>query len=367
MKLSWMVAVVIAGAAAAWIASGQMGDASGRPEAQEGQQLSTEIDRPLARVQVAAVTTEPMQDRLTLQGRSQADRVVHIRAETRGPIETVLVDRGQRVTEGDVVVRLDIDVREARVASAEATVEQYRVEFIAAERLNERGFSADITLNQARAALDRARADLQEAELDLERTEISAPFTGVIDSRPVEIGDFVDVGDVIATLVDLDPIVIVGQISERNLNEVAMGSVGNVTFIDGTTRPGVVSYIGRIADDATRTFPVEIQVANPDYYYIAGLTAELSLPIAQVMAHRVSPAVLTIHDDGRLGVKVVDDEDRVVFHEVTILGDSGEGLWIGGLPDQVDLITVGHDFVREGQQVIPVRDTQEPQVEGGGS
>ncbi len=84
------------------------------------------------------------------------------------------------------------------------------------------------------------------------------------------------------------------------------------------------------------------------------MTAELRLPAAERPAHRLSPAALTLSDAGAVGVKTVDADGRVRFREVEILADEPQGVWVAGLPETVTLITVGQEFVTEGQRVRPV-------------
>ena len=124
--------------------------------------------------------------------------------------------------------------------------------------------------------------------------------------------------------------------------------------MDGRVVDGIVSYVGIVAHPLTRTYAVELEIANPDGRVIEGLTAELELPIAEVMAHRVSPAVLSLADNGEVGVKAVDDANRVVFHPVEILGGTEDSIWLGGLPDTLTMIVVGQEFVQPGQIVRPV-------------
>ena len=85
-----------------------------------------------------------------------------------------------------------------------------------------------------------------------------------------------------------------------------------------------------------------------------GMTADIDLPLQDVMAYRISPAILSLSDEGHVGVKSVNAADEIVFHPVSIVGDDQEGVWIVGLPDRLRLVTVGQDFVSPGQKVVPV-------------
>lgn len=361
MPRSWIIAAVIALVATGWILSGQLGGPTPSEEAAATPAVAEPAAEPARMtVRVATVVARTIPDTLIVQGRTEADRRVTVRAETTGTVAEVLARRGDRLAAGDPILRLAVDDREAALIGAEALVAQRQIEFDAADNLNRRGHSADTTVAAARAALDQAIAARTLAELEIERMTIRAPFDGVLDDRLVEIGDYVDIGDRIAHVLDLDPILVVGQISERHLGRMTLGVAAAVGFPTGDTAEGHLSYIGRAADETTRTFPVEVEIANPDYAVIDGLTAELTLPMGEIRGHLVSPAVLTLADDGTLGVKALDDEARVAFFAVEVLSAGPDGVWIGGLPERARLITVGQEFVIPGQIVEPVEDSRAP-------
>lgn len=83
------------------------------------------------------------------------------------------------------------------------------------------------------------------------------------------------------------------------------------------------------------------------------MTAETTFMTDQIMAHFISPAILTLNEAGVLGVRSVDENDVVQFHPVQVLSDTSEGTWITGLPKQINLITVGQEFVKDGEKVLP--------------
>lgn len=361
MSRSLFIALACAVGAAAWILSGQFGDgateADGALAVASGETIDDAAAEPeeiIRTVRVRPSTAEPFEDLLVLYGRTAADRTVEVRAQIDGQVVEVSAERGDLVTAGQVLVRLSTDERAARVAQGEALVAQREAEHQAAARLNQSGYRSATDLAAAQAALDAARADLEVARLQLGRLEIAAPFDGRLDQRPVELGDFVDIGQTVATVVDLDPVRVVGQVSERHLGEIDMGEVANVQLLDGRVEQGVVSYVGATADEVTRTFPVEVEIANPDGTLISGVTAEISIPIARVMAHRVSPGILTLDDDGVIGLRAVDAEGTVVFYPVEIAGGSSGAVWVTGLPETADVIVVGQDFVIAGQRVNAV-------------
>ena len=359
MRRSWIIAVTIALLAAGWVLSGEIdwqqvfgGEPTPQPTAVAVPQPPPEP--PPLGVRVADFVAEPFVEEMILQGRTLADRKVTVRAEVYGVVEEVLVGRGESVRGESVLVRLEVQDRAARVMEAAALLRERELEWLAARSLNERGYRADTQLAQAAAELDAARAGLRLAEIGLDNIRLRAPFDGIVADRYVELGDFVDVGDPIAEVLDLDPLRVVVQVAERYLGRVQVGDSGWAVLVDGRRVDGVVGYVGPAANETTRTFPVELEVPNPDARVIEGLTAQVHLPVDEVRAHYMTAMVLTLSDDGRIGVKAVDADDRVVFHPVGIIaGDSG-GVWVSGLPPTVTVIVVGQEFVAAGQRVAPV-------------
>jgi len=358
MRLSVVVAVGIAGAAAAWIASGLFTEPSeatpGTDGAPGAQETAAQEQGPAFEVRVADLVAEPFVEEVAAFGHTGANRTVAIAAEIDGRIAEVLVENGSRVAAGDPIARIAISDLEAQVAQAQSLVEQRRVEYNAAAELGQSGYSARNQVATARANLSAAQAQLTQWQDQLAKTEITSPFAGVINDRAVELGSYVHAGDTIATLVDLDPVIISVYVTERHVGRVQVGALAEAALVTGETVDGIVRYVSAVADAATRTYEVEIEVANDDGAIVAGMTADVRIPGRQIMAYLISPAVIALADDGTIGVRVVDDRDVVQFMPITLLTDTTGGLWITGLPDRVRLITVGQEYVSEGQRVTPV-------------
>lgn len=306
----------------------------------------------LPQVRVATHVAREISREVLLSGRTEPDRRVELRAEAEGRVVRIAAARGEPVAAGTVVVELDGRDRLARLAEAASLVRQREIEHQAIGNLRNQQFTTEVQIAEAAAQLESARAAHERIKLEIANSTITAPFDGVLQERLVEVGDFVRVGDSIAELVDLDPLVISGNVNEREIGHVTLGSEGRAVLVDGTALSGTVRYVSRVADAGTRTFHVELAVPNPGHSIRAGLTAQLRLLADAVRVHTLSAALLSLADDGTVGVKVVDEQDRVRFHPVQIVGSAADGMHVTGLPDQVRLIVVGQGFVTEGQQVL---------------
>lgn len=305
-------------------------------------------------VRVRTLIAEPHAEAIAVLGRTEPSRAVTVRAETQGRVAEILVAEGAAIADGEPIVRLVEDDRRARLAEVEALLDQRTIELNAATKLADKGYQTQIRAAEMIALTEEARARLAAIELDLRRITVRAPFDGTVERRDVEVGDFVSVGDEIAYVIDLDPVLVVAELTERDIGRVARGQAASARLVTGQTVSGTIRYVSRVADPATHTFRVELEVPNPDGTIVAGATAELDVPLAPVAAHLVTPAVLTLGEDGTVGVKVVDGQGRVAFHPVTLVADGPEGVWVAGLPATATVIVVGQEFVVVGQAVTTI-------------
>jgi len=309
--------------------------------------------RPL-RVTVRHSVAESRVRSLMLTGQTEPSRAATLKAETAGRIIAVEAIEGSPVKQGDVIARLAMDDREARLDEAKALLDQRRIEYEAARKLSSKGFQTQVKLAESKAQMEAAQALLRRIELDIDRTVIRAPFDGVLQDRLVEVGDYLGTGDPVAVIVDLDPILAVAQLSERDAAVVRPDNEGQARLVTGEVVNGRVRYVSVVGAAGTRTFRVELELANGDGRIPAGLTTEVTLPIARVDAHRLSPAALTLNDAGVVGVNTVDAQNIVHFNPVELVDSAADGVWISGLPREATIITVGQEFVLPGQTVVPV-------------
>ncbi len=356
---SIVIAFAFAGIIVLWMVSGVLRSETNPGDSDTQTELESASD--LIAVRVANLTAEPRDASLTIRGRTEALRKVTLRSETQGIIANMPVERGAMVAEGEIICEIAINDREARLEEARATLAQRRAEYDAAQELGERGFRSDIQRSGARAAFNAAQANLRAAEVEVERTRIRAPFEGILDERHVNIGDYMSPGAPCGVVVDQDPFLIVGQVSERDVGSLTVGTAGIGRLVDGTEVQGIIRFIGTQADSATRTFRVELAVANAEGQLRDGITSDILVAIRSVEAHRVSPAVLTLAANGQIGIKILDENDIVRFAAVEIVADGFDGFWVRGLPPRARVIVVGHEYVIDGQRVRPVDVTEDYQ------
>ncbi len=149
----------------------------------------------------------------------------------------------------------------------------------------------------------------------------------------------------------LDPLLVTGQVSERNVGRLKLGMTGKVRLVTGQEAQGTLRFISPTADPRTHTFRIELAVPNPKHQLRAGITARIFLDLPAKPAHFLSPGLLTLDDRGRIGVRTVSAKGEVQFLPVSLLGQTAKGVWVAGLPEAVTIITVGQDYVVAGQKV----------------
>ena len=344
------MAVGVAVVVALWMLSG-LGSS---PADFSGDAEINRADGSTMRVRVEQASASDITREFIVSARTEPNRVVSLKAETDGAVVGIGVERGIPVATGDIIIELDMRDRNARLAEANALVAQRELELQARQNLRSRGeFASEVEIAEASARLESARASKARIELEINNVTMDAPFDGIVQDRNVEIGDYVRAGDAVVDLVDIDPLIIAGEINGKEVSDLYVGGRGAAVLVDGTRLNGVIRYLAPVADANTRTFRVELEVPNPNGIR-AGLTAELQLVGPRIFAHDISPSLLTLADDGSVGVKTVNSRNLVDFYPIEIVGSSDDGILVTGLPDTVTVITVGQGFVTVGQQVDPV-------------
>jgi multidrug efflux system membrane fusion protein len=353
---SWMISAGIAGGIAIWLLSGPL-------EREMAMEASTTKDSPqaevmLTSVRVRSLTAEEVIRAISVNGNTAPARIVKLDAETDGRVVAIGIERGERLNRGQLIVQLDENDRKARQAQAVATVKQRELEFEAREQLKDERYVSESQLQEAAALLETARAELARAEIDIRNMTIRAPFDGALQDRMVEVGDYLQRGDPVATYVDERTLIISANVSEFDVHSVLKGMPAQAKLATGEFVSGVIRYVAPVADEATRTFVVELEIDNTAGDFRGGMTAELIIPAETMFAHKISPALLTLDDEGNLGIKTVNELGQVEFHQADIAMSSSDGVWITGLPHSASVITVGQGFVNAGATVKPVTEVE---------
>ena len=360
-----IAAFVVLAASAAWVVTGEfssVGSAANETSAPPAQTQDTapapqQQEAPARELKTVAVIDPPFiahNRAIRISGQTEADKKAQIATRAAGIIAELPVSQGDPVDEGDLILSLDNEGKAAAVDSARAVLAQREKEFEASERLARQGSLPKLQLETARSALATARSQLEQAEAELSRFELRAPFSGIVDKVQVELGSSVQQGAPVATLLSLDPVIAAGEVSERDLGFIETGDKAEVRLISGQTVEGAIRYVSRQASDATRTFPVEIAIPNPDRAIPAGMTAEITLRTDPVKAVKLPRSVVTLSETGDLGVRVARADGTAGFVPIDLIDDTPEGLVLAGIPEDARIIVAGQDLVRDGERIHAV-------------
>jgi multidrug efflux pump subunit AcrA (membrane-fusion protein) len=297
IKQTYKTASILASFLVIWMVSGSL------VEEQTFEINETSLDT-LSSVTILNSIASNKSQVLKSSGFTEADKFVQVRAEVSGRVISTPVQQGDYVKEGDLICQLYIAGREAY-------------------------------------------------------PKIVAPFSGYLESLKVDEGDFLNVGSVCASLIDPDPMLLVADVAEKDIAQIQLGSEATAKLISGRLIAGEVAFIGSSADKNTRTFRVEISVENKDTTIRDGVSAEIYIKGKKEPAHKISPAILSLNDQGKLGVRTVTKENKVEFKEIKILEDTSSGMWVSGLDQEARIITLGQEYVFQGQ-TVNVKETFSP-------
>jgi multidrug efflux system membrane fusion protein len=357
MRSTYIWASAIAVFLTVWLVSGQINSAPVviDPSIAEQNRVEEEIgsDSIPTRVRAERIRAVEKIRYTNIRGKTQNKRTVNARAELVGRVVERRVERGDVVATDAVLCELSIEDRQTALIEAQELVRQARIDYQGALKLEAKGFNSDSAIAAAKARLASTAAQLKRRQLNIEKTLIRAPFAGVVEDVHVEIGDYVNPGQGCATVVDLNPMLMVGRVSEKDVLDLKLGELATGVLTDGRTVQGPVTFVGQQSDPLTRTYAVEIQLDNTDGALRSGITAEIKIPVDRVLAQRVSPALFALDDRGEIGIRVLDSDNIVHFHNIEIITEGPDGVWVTGLPNETAIITVGQEMVVAGERVDP--------------
>jgi len=362
------------------------------PSISDAANATTDAVRLVSVVAIRSVA-QTVDSAILLRGRTEAARQVDVMAETSGKVISTPLRKGAYIEAGQILCQLDPGTRQsrlneakarlteaearlpeaaARALGAAATLTEAKISENAARRLQQSGYasqtraasaaavlqaalagveSAKAAVVSAKASAEAAKASVASTLKDIEYLTITAPFEGLLETDTAELGALLQPGAHCATIIQLDPIKLVGFAPETEVDRVTVGAMAGARLATGSKVVGRVTFLSRSADPLTRTFRVEVEVPNTGLAIRDGQTVEILVASDGASAHLLPQSSLTLDNDGALGVRYVGDGDIVGFAPVTILRDTVNGIWVAGLPDTINVIVTGHEYVVKGVKV----------------
>jgi len=409
MKKSIFIATFILLLVVGWIGSGQFSNnvvaqdetTQAVSEAETSYSENNEVDEFTFSVETKIFTSSLIDQSIELQGQTIHNKKIDVKSETSGNINSIEFSRGDNVSENSEMLTISLEDRKEKLLSAQKDLERlskeiilneknrdnllrqnverielYDIEYASAKQLIDKGLSSKSKLSLASFNLANAKADredikikfestlasleaqitnvksvLKNIKLDINKTSIKAPFDGIISEKMVEETEFISVGTPLFSIIDLDPIKIEGYLSEFDVNKVSVGTKAFIEDSNGIKKNGIISFISPSAETSTRTFEITIEADNKDLSYKSGITTKIIIKGSELKAHKIPPSILTLLDDGTVGVKAVDNENMVTFYPTKTIKDTIDGMWVSGLPEKVNLIVSGQEYISIGETV----------------
>ena len=406
MKSSIIISTLIFLAVIGWIASGQITkvNAQSENETKNSENPNEDIkndDYSSNKAEIKTFTFTQIDQSIELQGQTIYNKKIDVKSETTGNIVKINFNRGNNVNKNSELIKISMENRIELLNSRKKDLERlnkelklneknknnllsqnkeliklYEIEYASAKQLIDKGLSSKSKLSLASFNLANAKADqkdieikfesqlsniesqianvksdLKNIELDIENTNITAPFDGIISEKIVEISEFITPGNILFTIIDLNPIKVQGYLSEYDVNKVQIGTKTIIENSNGVKKNGKITFISPSAETSTRTFEITIEADNSDLSFKSGITTKIIIEGSELKAHKIPPAILTLLDDGTVGVKAVDKDKKVIFFPTLTVKDTVDGMWVTGLPDTVDLIITGQEYVSIGDSI----------------
>jgi len=299
-------------------------------------------------VEVSEITTEPFVEQIRLTGTVWANQDVQVAAEESGVIREILKDKGARVQAGEPLAKIDDAILSAQVDQARAQANLAAQSWERRKRLwEEDRVGSEIAYLEVKFAAEQTAANLRALEERLARTVIRAPFEGVLEQRLIEVGSMVGPGQVVARVVDLDPVKIVAGVPERYAADVRTGAMAQVSFdvFEGSVQEAPITFVGATVDARSRTFPIEVVIRNPRGLIKPEMVTNVSVARRDLAAAVVVPQDALIRVENGYVVFVVVERDGATVAEVrpVTLGPNQRNLAVveAGVEPGDRLIVVG--------------------------
>ena len=413
MKRSIIVAFIILAGVVGWLMSGQMTNVNAQDEtnnnSSEKSETSTyetinnsnENEDIVFSVETKIFNSSLIDQSIELQGQTIHNKKIDVKSETSGNISKLNFSRGDKVSKDLNLVLISIDDRKEKLSSAQKDLERlskelilneknrdnllrqniekiklYEIEYASAKQLIDKGLSSksklslasfnlaeaeanredikikfESTLANLEAQISNVKSLLKNIKLDINKTNILAPFDGIISQKMVEETEFISVGTPLFTIIDLDPIKIEGYLSEFDVNKVSVGTNAIIEDSNGIKKNGTITFISPSAETSTRTFEITIEANNKDLTYKSGITTKIIIKGSELKAHKIPPSILTLLDDGTVGVKAIGNNNDVIFYPTKTIKDTIDGMWVSGLPETVELIISGQEYISIGEKI----------------
>lgn len=309
-------------------------------------------------VTAQTVAYSQLQEDLTLVGTVQANNDVTVISETSGRVKQVNIKIGDNVSAGAVLVAVDDELRQAALLSAQANFDKSKADFDRNEALFKEHAVTASQLDAARLGLKSAEAQLITARRQAKDTKVTAPISGQVTARPVDLGAQLNVGSQVATIVDISKLKVRVNVAENDVFKMKNGDKVNITteVYPNTTFEGRIISISAKGDEA-HTYPVEIGLPNSKTNPLrAGMFARTTFVAVKRDKYLAIPREALVGSVKDAHVYVVENGNTARLRTVSIGGEADGKLAITqGLKEGENIVVNGQNNLKDGATVVVVK------------
>ncbi len=293
--------------------------------------------------------------KLKMVGTAIANQVIDIKSEVQGKIISLNITLGQKVSQGQVLAKIDDRLRSLAVDNAQQRLADAKQNFERFKNLYEGGAASKAQFDQYSLAYENARNQVDQARKELSSTTVTAPISGIITSKQAEEGSFTTMGSPIATVVDISKLKIQLNISENDVYALNLGDEVTITttVFPGVNYHGKVTFISPRGDEA-HNYPVELSIENKkDKQLKAGTYVDVTFNKQSNVPTLQIPREALVGSIKDAKVYIADKENTVQLKPIVIGNDYGQYLEvIEGLSEGDIIVTSGQINLTNGAKVI---------------
>jgi len=318
----------------------------------------------VAAVRVITLTLKPerLVDKINLPAQVEPYKDVWVKAEVSGQVVEVLVEEGQNIEKGEVIIQLDDRDYRTRLARIDANSKLAELTYNRTEALVKKELAAPSKLDEIEALLKDLTAQHNEAKLALSRTSIATPLSSVLNEIKAKKGDYVGIGDPVAQILEIDPVKVTVGVPESDVAAIFDLEEADVIIeaLGKLRVRGKKVYISRQPKTLSRLFELELMVPNPDARILPGMFARVEL-VKHVFNRALSVPLYAIITEGNERFVFLEEQGRAVKRRVTLGTLIDWRVHItSGLKAGEKVIVVGHRLLDDGQAVEVIENVSDP-------
>jgi RND family efflux transporter MFP subunit len=303
-------------------------------------------------VEVYTVHPKKVSDIIEIPARIEAWNSVDLSSEVEGQIVFIGAEKGAKVVKGALILKIDESIYAAKKLKAEAELLKAKADFTRCQKLFESNSIAEKDLDTAKNLKALAESELVIAKTALDKCEIRSPIAGYLDQLPVDLGEYLMAGKLVAVIEEVDKVKLVVGVPENSVRSIKVGMT--VDFIVDSDREykGKIIFLATAADNNSLSFKAEIEVDNSDLYFRPGMIVKVKVVRRVIEDAIVVPLTAVIPKYGAYFVYLADPSDTAVLREIKVGFVSGrEAVVFGGLKPGDRVVVEGVHLIRENESL----------------